>query len=211
MKKVKLVCFDLNKTLINENTWIDLNFAMGMDKEEDDLLLKFYEEGIITYIQWQDIIKSIYLKRGKATRKSIEKAVFRYTYKEGAEEIVEYLINKGYKVALISSSIDLLVERIAHELDIMLFNAGNKFIFGENGYLKEFRCFGEEAEVKLKQLKKFCGKLKIDLSECVCIGDGDNDRRLFEATKRGVTFRGSKLENIAWNVIGKLADIKDIL
>jgi len=209
--KIKLICLDLNKTLINENTWIDLNLAMGMTKKEDDILFKFYEEGIITYSKWQDIIESIYLKRGKATRKNIGKAIFRYTYKKGAKEIVEYLIDKGYKVALISSSIDRLVERVSKELNINLFSAGNKLIFDGKGYLKQLKCLGEEKDVKLNQLKSFCKRLNIKLENCICIGDGDNDRELFASTKRGITFSGSKLEDIAWKVIDELADIKKIL
>ncbi len=30
---IRLICFDLNKTLIEENTWLELNLAMGMTNE----------------------------------------------------------------------------------------------------------------------------------------------------------------------------------
>lgn len=48
-KDIKLVCFDLNHTLIKENTWLDLNQAMGMTLEEDKILLQWDEEDILQY------------------------------------------------------------------------------------------------------------------------------------------------------------------
>jgi len=208
---IKLICFDLNKTLINENTWVDLNLAMGMTKEEDDILFNLYEEGIISYMRWQKIIEKIYLNRGKSKKKIIENVIYKYTYKKGAKQIVKYLIKKCYKVALISSSIDLLVKRGAGELNIELYNAGNKLIFDNKDNLIKLKCLGEEKSVKLKQLKEFCKRLKIKITECACVGDGDNDRKLFEVTGKGITFKGSKIEKAAWKVIDDLSQIKDVL
>jgi hypothetical protein len=39
---LKLICFDLNKTLIKENTWYNLNLALGMTPEEDQAMLTQY-------------------------------------------------------------------------------------------------------------------------------------------------------------------------
>ncbi len=37
---IALVCFDLNKTLIKEDSWLNLSLAMGVTQEEDDLLMR---------------------------------------------------------------------------------------------------------------------------------------------------------------------------
>jgi phosphoserine phosphatase len=36
MIQPKLIIFDLNKTLIHENSWLNLNVAMGVTRSEDD-------------------------------------------------------------------------------------------------------------------------------------------------------------------------------
>lgn len=208
--KIKLICFDLNKTLIRENTWLNLNLAMGISKKEDDRLLKQYEEGKISYGKWQEILTNKYKERGKATIENIKKAIYKYSYKEGAREVVKYLKEKGYYIALISGAMDMLIDKIARELEVDLFEAGNVFIFDVKDYLEDIVSLGDEAQVKLRHLKSFCRKLEIKLTDCSCIGDGDNDKELFLKTKQGITFKGSKLEGVAWKVIENLVDLKQI-
>jgi len=208
--KIKLVCFDLNKTLIEENTWLDLNLAMGMTKEEDDFLLHLFEEKVISYRLWTKILCQIYKKRGKSFYGDIYRVICRYSYKEGAKEVIEYFKNKGYEVALISGAMNLLVEKVAGELEINYYEANNIFIFDKKDYLKDIIVIGDDELVKVHHLQSFCRKLGISLKECACIGDGDNDRLLFEETGHGVTFKGSRLENSAWKVIKNLEDLKEI-
>ncbi|MGI0133864.1 MAG: hypothetical protein ACREBW_02755 [Candidatus Micrarchaeaceae archaeon] len=44
-----VVAFDLNKTLIKESSWYDLNLAMGITPQEDELLYRLgpESEGIL--------------------------------------------------------------------------------------------------------------------------------------------------------------------
>lgn len=67
----KLIVFDLNKTLIKENTWEDLNKTMGVTRAEDDMLMGWGKEGIISDAQGQAILSAIYKMRGDARRSSL--------------------------------------------------------------------------------------------------------------------------------------------
>ena len=213
MKKhgIELVCFDLNKTLIKETTWDDLNIALGMTKEEDRYYLNQFNQGKISYVEWTAILLDLYKQRGKATLAVVEESVGKYNYKEGAKEVVEYLKQEGYQIALISGSIDILVDRVAKELGIELSEANNIFVFDENDNLKDITTFDEDDLAKLRHLESFCRKLGIKIEHCACIGDGDNDIKLFEQTQHGITFKGSRIEDSAWKVINELKDIKNIL
>jgi len=208
---VKLICFDLNKTLISENTWLELNQAMGMTVEEDKSLFDLYREGKLSYVDWQKELEKIYIGRGKATKKNILKVIFNYTYNPGAKETIEYLKKKGYILSLISGSINLLVERVAKELGISYFSAGNILVFDKNDYLSAIKCLGEDDEVKVIQLQEQCQKLGIDVKEVACVGDGDNDLPIFKLSQHGITFKGSKIESHAWKVINRLSDLQSIL
>lgn len=210
MKRKKLICFDLNKTLIEENTWYNLNLAMGMTPSEDAKLCKLYENRKITYNKWQKELEKIYIKSGKATKENILTEIYKYTYNNGAKEIVRYLKNKGYIVILISGSINLLVERVSKELSIKYYYSNNEFEFDKRGYLRRIICLGNDKTTKVIQLKNICKKLQLSLDDCICIGDGDNDTELFKKSK-GITFRNSAIEKYAWKVINDLNDLKSIL
>lgn len=211
MNDIKLVCFDLNKTLIKENTWLDLNLALGITPEEDGILMKWYEEGIISYDEGQKIICDLYIKRGKATLQNILSVISKYTFLPNAQEIVKYLKEKGYEIALISGSIDILVEKIAHELDIKMFAANNLFIFNESDYLENIVSLGDDKLAKLRHLRSFARQMGISIEQCTCIGDGDNDIEMFNKSKHGITFNESKIKSSSWKLISSLDDIRLIL
>ncbi len=213
MKKhgIELVCFDINKTLVEETTWDDLNIALGMTREEDERYIQEFNQGKITYRQWINILQDIYLKRGRANRKTIIDSIAKYSYKPGAKDLVHYLREQGYKIALISGSIDIMVGMVAKDLDIDLVEANNIFVFNDHDDLTKITTFDEDDLAKLHHLESFCRELEINLGQCACIGDGDNDIKLFEATKHGITFTGSKIAPAAWQVIDQLSDIKNIL
>ena len=208
---IKMVCFDLNRTLIVENTWEDLNLAMGVTPEEDAKFLKWYEDGEISYEEGQRFLEKIYLSRGKATRGAMLNAVSGYRYAEGAREIVEYLKKKGYQICLLSGSIDLVAEKVADELGIELWAAHNRFVFDEDDNFRKIMCEGDDADFKLEVLTKFVTRAGWELKNCVCVGDGYNDRKIFEATGYGITTKGTKIEDKAWKVVPNLLSLEEIL
>ncbi len=209
-ENVKLVCFDLNNTLIDENTWFELNVAMGVTPEEDNQFMRWYQEGVITYEEGQKLLERIYLSRGKA-KKEIMLGAMKYTYREGAQETVKYLLEKGYEVAILSGAIDLLVEKVAQELGIKYYAAHNQLDFDEQGNFKKIIFEGDDTDFKVKELKRFCEQINIKPNQCVFVGDDYNDRKVFDLTGRGVTFKGTNIEKNAWGVIDKLEDLKEIL
>jgi phosphoserine phosphatase len=208
---LKLVCFDLNKTLIKENTWLDLNLAMGMTKEEDDELMRLYNESKITYEESQSMLENFYKSRGNGNKVKIVESISKYHYAKGAIEIINYLKSKGYKIALVTGSIDLLVKMVASELGIEMYSAHNKLQFDKNGNFVKIICDGDDKDFKLLQLEKFCNKENILIEQSVCVGDGDNDLRMFTKSKHGITFKGSKIEDQSWKVINNLSDLQKIL
>ncbi|MEI7579377.1 MAG: HAD-IB family phosphatase [bacterium] len=208
----QLICFDLNQTLIQENSWLNLNLAMGMTLEEDQALFSLYQQKKLSYQDWQRQLAERYIKSGKASKEKILAVVLQYQYLTGAREIVSYFQQNGFEVILISGAMDLLIEHIAQELKITHWAAANRLHFDKNDYLQEIQTIaGSEAEIKLKLLQGICEDLHFPLEKCICIGDGENDLEMFRATGRGITFPGSKLESEAWQVIGKLSELRIVI
>ena len=210
MSRPKLIVFDINHTLIEDNSWLDMNLALGMSEEEDRVLWNLNQEGIVPNTLWVEIVNNLYRKRGKATRKNIEDVIFKYTYRPGAKELIATLKDKGYSLALLSGGMDLLVERVARELDIDLFGFGSFLFFDDDDRLKEMVYITEDTKLKKMLFLSFCRRLELDPRDVVCVGDGDNEAELFKLS-RGITFKGSKLEKEAWKIVDDLTEIPAIL
>ena len=79
--KPELIIFDLNKTLINENSWLKLNQAMGVTADEDADLLERAARGEITDSEAQLELLNLYQQRGDVSRAHIAQILTEYTYK----------------------------------------------------------------------------------------------------------------------------------
>ena len=180
---------------------------MGLTKAEDDMLMQWGREGIITDAQGQAIISALYQKRAEPTRANIFKILSSYTYLENAQTTIRTLLEKDYKLALLSGSMDVLVEQIANELGIKLWACNNKFIFDDNDTLRSIETIDNDDKYKVHQLEIMCTQLGIKPTETMCIGDGDNDVLLFELSGCGVTFEDSPVKDSAKYAIKSLDDI----
>ncbi len=209
--KPKLIIFDLNKTLIQENSWLELNKAMGVSTEEDDMLMKWGQEGTISDAEGQAILCNIYKKRGDSSRSSIEKVLSRYTYLPGAQESVAALLQAGHHLALISGSMDILVEKVAGELGIKAWACNNRFIFDENNFLKSIETVDNDSTYKATQAQKIADELNIPMNQVVCVGDGANDAELFQICGISITFKDSPLESTATYAVSNLKEIVEII
>jgi phosphoserine phosphatase len=207
----KLICFDLNGTLIQENSWLNLNLAMGVTPKEDQELLTLYRDGKVTYQEGLKKLLVLYEKRGEFNKKNVLDALFTYTYCDGAKEIVSHLLKKNYQLAILTGSFDILATRIARELHIPIWAANNRFAFDEKGKGLAIECFGNDDEFKREKLLEISKFLHIDPKTCICVGDSENDRGVFRLTRKGIAFRGSPVEKDAWKVIEKLTDLTNIL
>lgn len=210
MKKPKLVIFDINDTLVHENTWMNLNLALGMTSEEDELLWRLNKEGTVRNDMWVEIVNGIWHKRGKASKENIEAAVHNYTYIGGAKDVIAKLQSMGIECALLSGSVDLMVSKVAKDLGISLWRSGAHIYFNPDDTFSKMTYENEEVIQKTHDLKSLCEEAGVSFDEVACVGDGANEEELFKLA-RGITFKGSKVESIAWKVVDKLEQIPEIL
>lgn len=207
---IQLICFDLDHTLTLHNSWDILNNALGIDPEDDRQLFQYYREGKITAQEWNDKLLEGYRKHERSTRAGITDILTDHTYMEGAKDVIEYLKGEGYAVVLVSGSMDIMVDMVATELGIEYKKANSTFGFDANDKLISLKNDGDDVTAKLRYLQEFCELLNIRIDECACVGDGANDVKMFQATKRGITFKGSPIEGEAWKVITSLTELKTI-
>ncbi len=200
----------MDKTVINQSSWYKLNLALGMTHDDDMALYNAYLRNEFNYVEWTAKILQFYKKSPKANRTDMLTILSDYQFVPGAVETVAYLQAKGYKVALISGAVDVMVNLAASDLNVDFAEACNTLVFDEDGRLTDLIPCVSDISAKLEYLQNICDRLGIDITQCACVGDGDNDIALFRATKHGITFTDSHIKDEAWKVIDKLADLQEI-
>ena len=207
----ELIVFDLNKTLIKENSWRDLNLAMGVTPAEDTELMERARRGEITDAEGQAELLKIYQQRGDVSCSNIEKILWQYTYMPYARDVVDDLKNRGYNLAIISGAMDILVRHVATELLITWWRSSNRFFFDENDQLIQIQSPEKDTSDKLRQLQQLVGELSITLADCIVVGDGANDVALFQVTGNGITFIDSPIVDDARWVVDDLSGVLSII
>ncbi len=206
--KKKLIVFDLDGTLTEGYFWNRLNAAMGVTKEEYWHYHNAYHEQKISYCEWVDALIKIYRRQGNLTRERIEEILLNYTFLPGAQETIQALKAKGWQIALLSGAMDTAVTMVAGHLEIKLAGWNTTFFFDEHGQLENVKALDEEAKVKLNQLLVICQELNVNVTDCVCVGDGYNDIPLFKATGRGITFEHCEvLHDHSWKIVKTLPEL----
>jgi len=184
----KAVVFDMDGTLLPVNSWEELHRAYGLEVAEDQLMLRWYREGILDYASWTDLITRIYLFRGKATQKNAVEAFNRCVLDPSAKYVVNEIQRRGMKIFLLSGGILQLVARVAQQLKISRFAGNHDMKFDSDGRFLGFEICGDEHDFKVVQLVSFCSEHDLAPTDCLCVGDGCNDSGIFELTEHGILF-----------------------
>lgn len=209
-----IICFDVNGTLVEENSW-DI-FARGdklIEKEINDVLNRYSSGQLSISGVWSGLV-SVLKKTGRAKKDFVSNCWSEAnTLKDGAEEIINYLKEKGYKIYLISCSIDILLEGLVEKLKLDGFYAGSHLVFDDLGELEAItsECM-RGREFKKEKIIELAEKEKASVEDIIFVGDGDNDVGVFELTKHGIAMGDNeRLLDCSWKQIDSLREIKGIL
>ncbi|MGI6335311.1 MAG: HAD family hydrolase [Minisyncoccales bacterium] len=210
----KIICFDVSGTLVDQNSWDIFTSSEEIEKKLKDIF-DDYNNNKIPLRDFWDQVALVFKSTGNVNieyiRNHFDDA---NVLKEGAEDLINYLKEKGYKIYLISCSIDIYLEELTRKLKLDGFFAGTKFIFDENGELLsiENECF-ENKNFKEEKVRKVAEENNAEIEDIIFVGDGKNDIGAFKITKKGIAIDSEveELRNIAWKNVKQLKEIKNIL
>ncbi len=213
MENIKLVCFDIDGTLVDGTSWLILSEGLGWSSKEALDVFEQARKGEISFIEAERIFTTTYQKGGKANKPFIEEIFNSVEIKKEAKDLISYLKEKRYTIYLISGAIDIYVQSVTKKLGVDGFYANSTLEFDNKGALQKINYRDNQKEVKVEQLKTLVKKLGINIDQVVFVGDSENDIEVFKATKHGIAVHSSneELKKISWQVIDSLLEIKDIL
>lgn len=213
-ESVRVILVDFDKTCTEgDDSWVKLNAAMGVTPEIDLALFNAHYDGMLSYRHWLKTLEWHYKENGNHTREKMSAVYKELEFVPGLQETTKALQDKGIKVGILSASLDVIVGQTLEHFGFDFVYSCNMAFFGDDGYLTHMDCAPGKSDIdmKLNLVYQIQREHKVKLHQIACLGDGFNERLIFEATQKGITFPGSKLETIAWRVIPTLADLPSVL
>jgi len=213
--RYRLAVFDLDGTLIDniESIWVTLHEFFGLQNDPERIRAKEdFLSKKITYQQWADTDTELLKKHG-AKRETMYEAVEKAKVMRGAIETLKELKETGIKTAIISGSIDFLLEKLIPDYDEFFdYVFLNRISFDSKGEIKGVKATEFYLERKKTGLLKICEKEGIDPKEAIFVGDHENDIHVAEAAGFSIAFnsKSEALNSIA-DVVIKKKDLREIL
>ena len=214
MPKYKLVCFDVDGTLIDnvKFSWQIFHDYFQTDKHRREDARKKFFNGEITYPQWAEHDISLW-KEKDAKKEDFLNAMKHLRLMDGAIETLGELKKRGIKLAIISGSLNIILEKFIPNYeeffdDVFL----SRIYFDESGRISKVEATEFDMDAKALALKKIAEREKISLRECVFIGDYLNDMKIMQEAGLGIAFNCNhdELKKIADVVVDK-KDLREVL
>ena len=112
MPKYRLVCFDVDGTLIDnvKFSWQVFHDYFKTDREKREKARNDFFNGSISYLQWAEHDIGMWKEKGAKKYEFLE-ALNGLKLMEGALETIHELKKHGLKLAIISGSLNILLEK----------------------------------------------------------------------------------------------------
>jgi phosphoserine phosphatase len=207
MKKVKLVCFDLDDTLIREIHSVMLPCILNGKDKEHSLIQEQEEKGIINYIFADNLRAELLL--GLKENKIIQSFLDIAKPLKNIKNVVESLHEQNIKCIVITVG-PRQVAKVVYDI------WGFDDYYGSDYEVVEGVFTGKilkyiAAEQKVACLKDYCEVNGIKPDECLAVGDGSTDIPVFEYCGSSIALNSSPKvrERATYSV--ETDDLTDIL
>ena len=214
MPKYKLVCFDVDGTLIDNATfsWQVFHDYFQTDRHKREDARNRFFSGKISYTQWAEHDINLWKEKG-AKKEDFFMALNDLKLMDGAMETLKELKSSGFKLAIISGSLNVLLERFIPDYmnyfdDVFI----SRIYFGKSGQISGIDATEFDMDAKASAMKKIADREKISLKECVFIGDYLNDLAAMQEAGLAIAFncRNDELKKVA-DVIIEKKDLRGVL
>lgn len=202
---IKLITFDFDNVLVDGESLDEVAKLVDSEDEITELTRKAMEGEIsfeTSLRERMNLLKGVSLD-------DIEKVVKKMPLMEGAEETIEELKKKGYKLATITGNFEIITNRIK-ELDI-------DYIFCNQLHDEDGKLTGEISGPLIVEgskgevLQELMNQEGLTAAECAAVGDGANDIPMLDKAGLGVAFNAKPALKDVADIVVEGKDLREIL
>lgn len=184
----RLVCFDMDSTLIEQEVIDELAVEAGVG----EMVAKITEQAMQGELDFkQSFAARVALLKGLDAN-VLQKISDRLTVTEGAERLISTLKALGYRTAILSGGFTYFAEKLQQKLGIDEVHANILDI--QDGVVTG-KVVGEvvDGQRKAALLRQLAEQQGISLQQVIAVGDGANDLPMLSIAGLGVAFRAKPL------------------
>lgn len=179
-ENIALIAFDVDGTLVEStiHIWENLHRHFGCDAIRRQAAKDAHFAGTLSYKAWFEHDIELLKERG-ADRAGIDACLDKLRPVTGAHETLRVLRDRGYKLAVISGSLDLVLQRFFPDVSFahVLINS---FIFDDQQRLLGGQHTPYDIEGKALGLRELAHREGLSLAQCAFVGDHLNDLQALE-------------------------------
>ncbi|ENW38735.1 phosphoserine phosphatase SerB [Acinetobacter baumannii] len=184
----RLVCFDMDSTLIEQEVIDELALEAGVGEQVAEIT----ERAMQGELDFQQSFRArVALLKG-LDASVLPKIAERLTITEGAERLISTLKALGYKTAILSGGFQYFAEYLQAKLGIDEVHA-NVLDVQDGVVTGEVKGVIVDGARKAELLRELANKLGISLEQVMAVGDGANDLPMLAIAGLGVAYRAKPL------------------
>ncbi|MDY7424237.1 phosphoserine phosphatase SerB [Acinetobacter baumannii] len=184
----RLVCFDMDSTLIEQEVIDELALEAGVGEQVAEIT----ERAMQGELDFQQSFRArVALLKG-LDASVLPKIAERLTITEGAERLISTLKALGYKTAILSGGFQYFAEYLQAKLGIDEVHA-NVLDVQDGVVTGEVKGVIVDGARKAELLRELANKLGISLEQAMAVGDGANDLPMLAIAGLGVAYRAKPL------------------
>jgi phosphoserine phosphatase len=177
ISEISLIAFDVDGTLVDHAEgkviWELLNKRFAGDDTVNHTRYRDYKAGRIDYPTWVALDVESWIAAG-ATRDEIVEVVRKLAPLHGAADTLHRLRGKGYILAVISGTLDIVLEEFFPDHPFsQVFT--NHLHFDHQGLLSGWEATPYDMDGKARALRHLAELYNLPVSRCAFVGDNVND------------------------------------
>ncbi len=202
---VKVVVFDFDGTLTrtenNYSSWQLIWLYLGYSLDDCGRYHRKYVNEEITHQEWCDITAEHFIRK-KLSIEGVEAVAKKIKLIDGTIDTIRRVKEKGVKVYICSGAINNIIESVMGE-EYSLFDgvSCNEFSYDRNGNLSSIKGTKFDFEGKADYVSKIVRENGIDPTECLFVGNSDNDIWAYESGVKTLVVNPHKItgmDRVVW-------------